>query len=113
VNATLARTIADDRALTIATIRTNLRKRGLKWITVKGDRGTAWGWITICAKPSEGADEYGRMTDEQRAQLAAALGVESVHPQGVSIPASGAYRVEYIERSAGQEPTVIGEPYWD
>ena len=98
---------------TIQQIRNNLKRRGLKWVSVTGGRGTAWGWIRIKAQPSKGADKWGTLTDEQRQQLADALGLEAVHYQGESIPASSAYYQEYIERSAGKSPTVIGTPYWD
>lgn len=105
--------LENDRDATIRTIRTNLRKRGLKWVTVRGGRGTAWGWITICAAPSKGANRYGNMTEEQRAELATALGLDTVHHQGVSVPAGSDYRAEYIARSEGKTPSVVGVPYWD
>lgn len=101
-----------DRNETIKQIRTNLRSRGLKWVSVTGGRGTAWGWIRISTQPSKG-DEYGNMTEEQRAELAEALGLERVHFQGESIPASSAYYEEYIARSKGETPTRYGEVYWD
>lgn len=103
----------NDRDETIRIIRTNLRNRGLKWVSVKGGRGTAWSWITIKAMPSKGANQWGDLTEAQSAELAAALGLEVVHHQGVSIAASNAYRREYIERSEGKTPSVIAEPYWD
>lgn len=104
---------ATDRDQAIATIRTNLRRRGLKWISVKGGRGTAWGWITICAMPSKGANTSGDLTPDQQVELTNALGLDSVSRQGESIPASSAYRQEYIDRSAGRTPSQIGTPYWD
>jgi len=106
-------TTADDRSATIRTIRKNLHARGLTWVSVVGDRGTAWAWITIKAMPSKGKNSYGSMTDAQCAELAAALGLDIVHHQGVSVAGSDAYRVEFLDRSAGQTPRMIGKPYWD
>lgn len=103
-----------DRNETIAAIRTNLRARGLKWVSVTGGRGTAYGWITIKAMPSKGRDRYGNLTDEQKVVLGEALGLEGpAHVQGVNIPASTDYRKEYVARSKGETPVVIGMPYWD
>lgn len=48
-----------------------------------------------------------------RAELAALLGIERVHPQGVQIASSNDYYVEYIDRAEGREPRAIGTPYWD
>lgn len=98
---------------TIQQIRKNLKQRGLTWVSVTGGKGTAWGWISIKAQPSKGADKWGSLTDEQRDELAKALGLEVVHRQGESIPSSSAYYSEYIARSAGESPSVIGQPYWD
>jgi hypothetical protein len=105
-------TISRDEAT--RTIRTNLRRRGLGWVSVRGGRGTAWGWITICAMPSKAANEWGSLTPDQQAALASALGIEpTLAHQHVSIPASSAYYAEYIARSAGETPTVYGTRYWD
>ena len=102
-----------DRNEAIKTIRKNLtaRRNGGTPFTIRGGRGTAWGWIRIMAAPR--ACPGGWMTDGQCAELATLLGLDRVHPQGVSIMASGDARTEHVQRSAGQEPTVIGVPYWD
>jgi hypothetical protein len=103
-----------DRDITIRTIRTNLRNRGLKWVSVTGGRGTAWGWIHIGAVPSARPTPYAGLTEEQCQQLAAALSLEPGYVcQYVGIPASDAYREEYIARSAGETPARFGAPYWD
>jgi len=124
-----------DRDEAITRIRTALKARtGRPW-SVTGDRGTAWGWIRIDAPPArrtwrhflpEGQpdrpenyrerDGYsgGHMSPYDRVRLAEALGLpEAVHCQGVSIPASTDYRVEYVDRAEGREPSVIATPYWD
>lgn len=123
-----------DRDTAIDYIKAHLEKRtGIKW-SVRGGKGTAWGWITINALPKNctwhhvkmdapvGDKEYelrntgeknGYMGPELQATLAKALGIESVHYQGVSIPASGNHRIEYCQRAAGEEVSVIGEQYWD
>lgn len=100
-----------DRAEAIKAIRHGLRKRSGRSWSVVGGRGTAYGWITIDAFPSRHVD--GHMTPEDRKELAELLGLESVHSQGVSIPASNDYRIEYVDRANGRTPSKIGEPYWD
>jgi hypothetical protein len=124
----------------IAQIRASLKARRLPgdplW-SVKGGRGTAWGWIEIDAPPSartwgcrlkapglpdwpENYEEFdtgqpGRtMSPALRARLGELLGLDGpAHCQGVSIPAGTDYRREYVARAAGHVPTVIGVPYWD
>lgn len=101
-----------DRDPAIARIRRGLRERtGRSW-SVTGGRGTAWGWITVTAPPARRPDGY-TMTEEDRRILADALGLESVHWQGVSIPAGHDYRQEYVDRAEGRPPSRFGEPYWD
>ena len=129
---------AFDRDVVIKTIRTNLRRRSGKDWSVKGGRGTAWGWIEIDAPPrrctwtfvdvtgerdefgnqrdeevNDPSRRYGHMSPDDRKELARLLGLETVHFQGVSIPASTDYRREYVARSAGETPDVLGTPYWD
>lgn len=97
----------------IAAIRSALRRRSGKSWSVKGDRGTAWGWITISAPPRR-CGEYGYMTDEDRAELGRLLGLEGpAHTQGVSIAASSDYRAEYVARAEGRAPATFGKQYWD
>jgi hypothetical protein len=131
--------IHTDRDATILAIRTALKLRSGKAWSVKGGRGTAWGWIQIDAMPSQQTwayrprpgqgecpppgdehwEEYdtgkagGHMSPADRDRLAELLGLDSVHFQGVSIPASHEYRREYIDRAEGRAPSVIAEPYWD
>jgi hypothetical protein len=98
-----------DEAIRI--IRAALRERtGRAW-SVKGGRGTAWGWITIDAPPAR-KDGY-TTNPADLSLLGLALGLEKIHQQGVSIPASHDYRREYIARARGQKPEVLGAPYWD
>ena len=112
-----------DRNETIARVRSALRKRSGKAWSVTGGRGTAWGWIEIESPPRrrtfdfQGVDEgepghY--MGHVDRDELAKLLGLpDRVHAQGVSIPAGGDYRQEYVDRAEGRAPSVIGTPYWD
>jgi hypothetical protein len=79
---------------------------------VTGGRGTAWGWLSIQAPPAR-RGEYGYTSEADRAELAKALNLTYVHQQGVSIPSSTAYYVEYVDRAAGRTPSMIGTPYWD
>ena len=89
-------------------IRTALRQRSGKTWSVRGGNGTAYGWITI----RRYADRS--MTDTERAELAALLGLDRpCHFQGESIPASHDYYREYIARANGETPTTLGKQYWD
>ena len=107
-------TLDTSRNATIKTIRTALKARSGKTWSVKGDRGSAWGWITIAAPPARMVDGW-LMTDEDRAELAALLGLDTVmvQGQGVLIPAADDYYVEYMNRAQGVESLVNGKPYWD
>ena|SRR5688500_10955659 len=107
-----ANVIANDRNATIAVIKSALRERSGKVWSVKGGTGTAWGWITISAPPKR-LNEYGYMSADDCAELAALLSLPTVHFQGVSIPASSAYRAEHIARAKGQTPETFGTQYWD
>ena len=102
----------NERDEAIRIIRRELKRRSGKPWSVTGGRGTAWGWITIQAPPKRRGD-YGYMTDEDRAELAGLLGLDSVHHQGVSIAASREYRTEYVDRARGLTPARIATPYWD
>lgn len=102
----------NDRDSTIAAIRAALRRRtGRPW-SVTGGRGTAWGWITISSPPARRVG-YGYLSDADRAMLAAAMGLDRVHQQGVSVPASGADRRWYRARAEGLPTGPAPEPYWD
>ena len=104
--------VATDRNEAIRLIRAALRRRtGRAW-SVRGGRGTAWGWITITAPPAR-LGQFGAMNDQDREALARALGLETVHHQGEQIPAGSDYRVEYVDRAEGLAPRRIGQPYWD
>ena len=96
----------------IKAIRTALRKRSGKAWSVTGGRGTAYGWITISAPPAR-RGEYGSMTEEDSTELAALLGLDRVHHQGQDVPASDAYRAEYVARAQGRTPDRYGTRYWD
>lgn len=127
----------NDRDQTIKRIKSALEKRsGKKW-SVTGGRGTDWGWLMIDAPPArrtwghrlkanaspaqlfEDYEEYdtgepgGHTSPAERAELAKLLGLDSVHHQGVSIPASNAHYQEYIDRAEGRTPAKLAEAYWD
>ncbi len=129
-------TITRDSA--IADIRAALKRRSGKSWSVTGGTGTAWGWITIDAPPARRTARYlakpgtsgnspedydktrtdtgekgGSITEGDAAELRALLGLDSVHHQGVSIPASHDYWIEYLDRAEGRAPSKIGKPYWD
>jgi hypothetical protein len=56
---------------------------------------------------------FGHTSPTDRLELAKLLGIEAVHHQGVSIPAGGDFRQEYVERAEGRPVTVFGKQYWD
>ncbi len=90
-----------------------LRERSGKTWSVKGGRGTAYGWLRISAPPKR-CGEFGYMTDDDAAELGQLLGMACpTRRQGESIPASRDYYQEYADRCCGLEPSVIGKPYWD
>lgn len=102
-----------DRNATIKEIKRTLKARSGKVWSVTGGRGTSWGWISINVPPSR-QNSWGGMPADDAAELAALLGLDAaVHHQGASIPASRAYRQEYIDRANGRTPTAVGQPYWD
>ena len=125
-----------DRNEAILRIRAALKRRSGKAWSVKGGTGTAWSWIKIDAPPARqtwvyvlppGAPDVpesyveedgrepgrGHMSPAERKELAALLGLERVHFQGESVPASTRHRWEYVDRAEGRAPRVIGEQYWD
>jgi len=101
-----------ERDEAIARIRRALRARtGRDW-SVRGGRGTAWGWITITAPPRRLQGYV--MTVADRHELGRALGLGApVHGQGVSVPASSDHWAEFVDRAEGRPPRVIGRTYWD
>lgn len=106
-------TTSSDRDVAIKAIRKALRRRSGKAWSVRGGRGTSWGWITISAPPAR-SGKWGEMSDDDAAELGQLLGLgRSAHVQGVSVPSSLEYRREYTARAEGREPDKIAEPYWD
>ena len=127
------------RAEAIKAIRDGLKRRSGKAWSVKGDRGTAYGWLTISAPPKRCTardvptgelDEYGNpvyelrggivsdggayMTPEDSAELAALLGLDGpVNCQGHSVAASTGHYIEAIARAEGRKPSSYGVRYWD
>ena len=101
-----------DRNEAIKRIRTALRRRSGKAWSVKGGRGTAWGWIHIDVS-SALRDDITALTG-RRNQLRALLGFDLArYPSSETVPASSAYYAEYVDRAEGRTPTVYGTPYWD
>jgi hypothetical protein len=101
-----------DRNEAIARIKAALKARSNKRWSVRGGRGTSWGWIDVTSPPSR-QNEFGYLTEEDRADLARLFGLDVVHRQGLSIAASSDYYREYIDRAEGRTPAVIAQPYWD
>lgn len=101
-----------DRNQAISEIKQALRKRSGKSWSVTGGRGTSWGWLTIEATPARRVD-FDYTSEADREELAKLLGLDSVHQQGVSIPASNGHYQEYVDRANGRTPSKLGERYWD
>ena len=108
-----------DRNEAIAFIRQSLRERsGLDW-SVRGDRGTAWGWIQISAPPRRRVGFDGQTPNPDGGLSLADQEILSqlldckVYHDGVSIPAGDDFYQEYVDRAAGRPPTVYGAKYWD
>lgn len=90
-----------ERDAAIVAIRCALRRRsGRNW-SVTGGRGTTWGWITITSPPSR-RDEHGCLTAEDAAELAALLGLPTVHFQGQAVRNGQAARREFVARAEGR-----------
>lgn len=102
-------TISRDEA--IKAIRQALRERSGKTWSVRGGRGTAWGWLSISAPPARCGD-YGEMSAADAAELSKLLDLDHVERTRVSVPASSAHYREYTNRAQGR-PYDIAAPYWD
>lgn len=103
-----------DRDATIRIIRSELKRRSGKPWSVKGGRGTAWGWITVTAPPARAIDRWGTMGPDDAEELGRLMGLDGpAHCQGLSIAASSDYRQEYVDRARGRTPSSIAQPYWD
>lgn len=96
----------------IKRIRAGLKKRSGKVWRVRGDSGTAWGWIHISA-PQKRLTESGEMTVEDVEELAKLLDVPPVVGTEVLVASGDDYYQEYVDRAEGRVPSVIGKPYWD
>lgn len=92
----------------IQRIRTALKRRSGKSWSVRGGRGTTWGWIDIDVPPAREANREAELKE-----LAVLMNLPKIHQQGLDIPASNAYYQEAVDRAEGREPTVFGTPYWD
>lgn len=125
----------NNRDETIKTIRAALKRRSGKTWSVTGGTGTAWGWITVDAPPKRRTAHWvlkpgavgnpgdynnldtgqpdGHITPAESAELAKLLDLDSIHFQGLSIPASSAHYREYIARANGETNVKSTELYWD
>lgn len=71
-------------------------------------------WLIAC--PDHACTDRcygGYIVPEDREELATLLGLDDIHMQGVSIPASTAYYIEHIDRAEGRTPRKYGVQYWD
>lgn len=105
---------ASDRNGAIKLIRAALRARSGKSWSVIGDRGSAWGWISIKSPPARAADQWGSLTEAEAAELGELLGYDRpVHHQGEDIPASADHRRGMIQRALGRPRPFTAGSYWD
>lgn len=121
--------ILDDDGLTrdtaIRRIREALRRRSGKTWSVTHGRGSASGWLQISAPPrrrrcdretgeiDRGPGYYMSKADRHELATLLALSADRVEPLAIDVPASYAYRREYVDRAEGREPALIAQPYWD
>jgi hypothetical protein len=89
-----------DRNEAINRIRAALKRRSGKPWSVAGDRGTAWGWITVMSPPKRrGSDNY--FGPGEAEELAKLFGLDRpVHFQGLSIPPG--QRAAYVKAAEKQ-----------
>lgn len=102
----------NSRDETIQSIKAAFKARGFRY-SVKGGRGTAWGWITIDLLPAvhKALDHDGRKKEYQL--LGERLMMDTLVYGPEDIPSSSAYYAEFVQRAQGIRPTVTGKPYWD
>jgi hypothetical protein len=127
----------------IKAIKSALKARTGKSWSVRGGRGTGYGWLTIDApkalrrwtseqagtdasgmpvyaeryltdaEVAAGKAEYAHMGPATRRKLAELLGLERVQTGGVSIPSGSDFYQCYLDRARTGTSTVTPERYWD
>jgi hypothetical protein len=103
-----------DKASVILRISSGLTRRSrLRWDVYGGPLGS-YGRLTIASPPNR-RDAGGAMSENDRRELAALLGLDGpVGPEGAVIVGGSDHYVEYIDRAEGRAPRVIGETHpWD
>lgn len=85
----------------ISRIRKALKARSGKAWSVRGGRGTAWGWIDVDAPPRR-RNEHHLMSDDDRAELAGLFGLDAAHHQGLAISPDA--RDDYVARAETTTP---------
>lgn len=95
-----------------ALIKASLKARtGRSW-SVKIDSGSAYGWLTIASMPKD-FNEWS-MKDEDRKELATALGLDYVHNQGEKVPPQrDFYRVALARAMTGTDLGYTATPNWN
>lgn len=108
-----------DRDDTIKRIRDGLKRRSGHVWSVKGGRGTAWGWISVTTPPAQQL-KHGRhgMSRGETIALRRLLGYADddatiVGSGGWSIPGSSAYYRDAIKRAETGASDENPKPYWD
>lgn len=106
-------TSSKDITATIVFIRKHLKQRtGKNWSVTRG-KGTSYAWLRIQSEPKRRI-ECCDMSEQDRKILAKVLGIDSVHSQGVSIPASSNHHKLYMAMAAtGSDLGFKAERYWD
>lgn len=110
------------RDATIQAIRAALKRRSGKDWSVKGGRGSDWGWLRITAPLRRRVrihgdpfpEETAQVTLEDRTELAELLGFpgETDSPYR-RVPDTPDYYREFIDRAEGRVPSVCGVWIWD
>lgn len=127
----------------IKAIKQALKARTGKSWSVRGGRGTGYGWLTIDApkalrrwtreqvgtdasgmpvyeeryltdaEVAAGKAEYAHMGPATRRKLAELLGLERVHADGISIPSGSDFYQAFLDRARTGTTEITPERHWD
>lgn len=102
-------TASVDRDTTIAELRTQLRARTGRVWSVKGQRGTAWGWIDITTPPRRRVDGRPPAAD---VEILVEIFGHMASSGTLSIAASRDHYREALQNAHNLSPEEA-QPYWD
>lgn len=85
---------------------------GRAW-SVRGSRGTAYGWLNVSAPKDREEGPYGYTSEEDRVLLREAFQTERIHHQGYMIPSSRGFYWQAAQAVTGRPITIHGVRDWD